>query len=94
MDLPDEARLQRGVMGFDPVAIVRQLGGAAPKHSQAPSVRFWTGVKAYADGDRSRAATELATWLDSPSTGPPAGFEKGSAVRLLANLREGEVAPR
>lgn len=94
IDLPDEARLQRGVMGFDPVAIVRQLGGAAPKHSQAPSVRFWAGVNAYADGDRNRAAIELATWLDSLSNGPPAGFEMGAAVRLLATLREGEVAPR
>jgi hypothetical protein len=87
MELPDAARLQRGVMGFDPVTILRHLRGADAERHRASRMPFWAGVKAFADGDSHRAATELTTWLNSPLPGLPAGFEIGAAVRLLNRLR-------
>lgn len=87
IELPNASRLQRGVMGFDPVTIVRYLNDGGPERPRTSLLPFWAGVRAYATGDRRRAAAELSTWLDSPPPGPSAGFEMGAAARLLAIMR-------
>jgi hypothetical protein len=88
--LPDPSTLQRGVGGYDPVTIVGLIGGGEPeRRHQAPTIRFWEGVRAYAAGDRSRAGADLAGWLALPPPATASGFEVGAAARLLDGLRAG-----
>jgi hypothetical protein len=85
--LPDPSTLQRGVGGYDPVAIAGLLGGEPERRHQTPTVRFWSGVRACAAGDRSGAETDLAGWLAQPAPATASGFELAAAARLLDGLQ-------
>jgi hypothetical protein len=88
--LPDASTLQRGVGGYDPVAIVGLLGGGQPeRRHQASTTRFWEGVRACTAGDRSRGEDDLAGWLALPPPAAASGFELGAAARLLDGLQAG-----
>lgn len=82
--LPDPAALPRGVVGYDPQAIARLLGGGTPSKMHEATSHFWSGVQALHAGDAERMKSELTAWLAQPLPPTVSGFELGAAAALLA----------